>query len=140
VSEELIITRPQTATGWRRNVLWGVKIMVALAFLAAGGAKLAGIQAMIDLFNVIGLGQGFRFVTGAVEVTGAILMLIPALAAFGALLLACTMVGAVITHLTVLPASPIPALILLVVSAGIAWAHRDQVSKLLSQGHAGGRK
>ena len=137
MSEELSITRPQTATGWRRNVLWGVKILVALAFLAAGGAKLAGVQAMIDLFNVIGLGQWFRYVTGAVEVTGAILMLIPSLAAFGALLLACTMVVAVITHLTVLPASPIPALILLVLSAGIAWTHRDQVAKLISQDHVG---
>jgi hypothetical protein len=46
----------------------------------------------------------------AVKVTGAILMLISSLATFGALMLACTMVGAVITHLTVLPASPIPAL------------------------------
>jgi hypothetical protein len=36
--------------------------LVALAFLAAGGAKLAGVQAMIDIFNVIGLGQGFRYV------------------------------------------------------------------------------
>jgi putative oxidoreductase len=111
--------------------------LVALAFLAAGGAKLAGVQAMIDIFNVIGLGQGFRYVTGAVEVTGAILMLIPSLAACGALLLACTMVGAVITHLTVLPASPIPALILSVLSAGIAWTHRDQVAKLLSQDRVG---
>jgi hypothetical protein len=44
VSEELSITRPQTATGWWRNVLWGVKILVALAFLAAGGRKLAGVR------------------------------------------------------------------------------------------------
>ena len=137
MSEELTITRLQTATGWRRNGLWGVKIMVALAFLAAGGAKLAGVQAMTDIFDVIGLGQWFRYVTAAVEVTGAILMLIPSLAAFGALLLACTMVGAVITHLTVLPASPSPALLLFALSAGIAWAHRDQISKLLAQGHAG---
>jgi hypothetical protein len=61
VSQELNITHPQTATGWRRNVLWGVKILVALAFFAAGGAKLAGVQAMIDLFNVIGLALQLPF-------------------------------------------------------------------------------
>jgi hypothetical protein len=50
-----------------------------------------------------------RYVTGAIEVIGAILILIPSPAGFGALLLACMMAGAVIIHLTVLPASPIPA-------------------------------
>ncbi|WP_341314016.1 hypothetical protein WN982_01010 [Paraburkholderia sp. IMGN_8] len=56
MSEEVSITRPQTEAGWRRNMLWGVKILVALTFLAARLAKLAGVQAMIDIFNVIGLG------------------------------------------------------------------------------------
>ena len=136
MSEAISTTRPQTAQGWRRAALWGVKILVALAFLAAGVAKLAGVQAMIDIFNVIGLGQWFRYVTGAIEVIGAILILIPSLAGLGALLLACTMAGAVITHLTVLPASPIPALILFALGAAIAWVHRDQVVNLLPKSHA----
>ena len=72
----------------------------------------------------------------AVKVTGAILMLISSLATFGALMLACTMVGAVITHLTVLPASPIPALILFALCSPIAWVHRDQVVNLLPKSHA----
>ncbi|WP_051975403.1 DoxX family protein [Cupriavidus necator] len=136
MSEAISTTRPQTPQGWRRTALWAVKILVALAFLAAGLAKLAGVQTMIDIFNVIGLGQWFRYGTGAIEVTGAILMLIPSLAVFSALLLACTMVGAVITHLTVLPASPIPALILFALSAAIAWVHRDQVVNLLPKNDA----
>jgi putative oxidoreductase len=136
MSEAISTTRPQTAQGWRRAALWVVKILVAVAFLAAGLAKLAGVQAMIDIFNVIGLGQWFRYVTGAIEVIGAILILIPSRAVFGALLLACMMVGAVITHLTVLPASPIPAVILFALSAAIAWMHRDQVVNLLPNSHA----
>ena len=123
ISEAISTTRPRVA-------LWGAKIVVALAFFAAGVAKLAGAQAMIDIFNVIGLGQWFRYVTGAIEVIGAILILIPSLAGIGALLLACTMAGAVITHLTVLPASPLPALILFALSAAIAWLHRDHVVNL----------
>jgi putative oxidoreductase len=136
MSEAISTTRPQTGQGWRRAALWVVKTLVAVAFLAAGLAKLAGVQAMIDIFNVIGLGQWFRYVTGAIEVIGAILILIPSRAVFGALLLACTMVGAVITHLTVLPASPIPAVILFALSAAIAWMHRDQVVNLLPNSHA----
>jgi putative oxidoreductase len=136
MSEAISTARPQTLQGWRRTALWVVKILVALAFLAAGLAKLAGVQAMIDVFNVVGLGQWFRYVTGAIEVTGAVLTLIPSLTVFGALLLACTMVGAVITHLTVLPASPIPALILFALSAAIAWVHRDRVVNLLPKSHA----
>ena len=51
-------------------------------FLAAGSAKLVGVQMMIDIFNTIGLGQWFRYVTGAIEVIGGILELFPSLAAF----------------------------------------------------------
>ena len=136
MSEQISIPRPQAAPGWRRTALWFVKILVALAFLAAGLAKLAGVQMMINIFDTIGLGQWFRYVTGAIEVIGGILVLIPSLAAFGGLLLACTMVGAVITHLTVLPGSPIPAVILFALSAAIAWVHRDQVVNLLPKSHA----
>jgi hypothetical protein len=46
---------------------------------------------------------------------------------FGALLLACTMVGAVIARLSALSGSPIPALILFALSAAIGWVHRDQL-------------
>lgn len=120
--------RPQPAQGARGKAFWAVKIVVALMFLLAGSVKLAGIQQMVDLFNIIGFGQRFRYVTGLIELTGAILILIPSRAAFGGLLLACTMIGAVITHLTVYRVeSPLMALILLALSAAIAWAHRDQL-------------
>lgn len=122
--------RSQTR-GWQNTALWIVKIVVALVFLAAGLAKLAGVQAMIDVFNTIGLGQWFRYVTGAVEVIGAVVLLIPSRAVFGALLLACTMVCAVITHLTVLPGSPVPAAILFALSAVIAWVQRDQIRRAI---------
>jgi hypothetical protein len=130
MSGEISIPRAPATPGWRRTALWVVKILVALAFLAAGLAKLAGVPMMTGIFDTIGLGQWFRYVTGAIEVIGGILVLIPSLAAFGGLLLACTMAGGVITHLTVLPGSPIPAVILCALSAVIAWVHRDQLPGL----------
>jgi putative oxidoreductase len=49
---------------------------------------------MVQVFEAIGFGQWFRYVTGVVEVGGALLLLVPATGFFGALLLAVTMVFA----------------------------------------------
>jgi hypothetical protein len=71
--------------------LWGLQIGLATLFLFAGGSKLAAAPAMVALFEAIGVGQWFRFVTGLIEVASAVALLVPALAPFGALLLASTM-------------------------------------------------
>ena len=75
------------------------------------------VLSVVDLFEQIGLGQWFRVVTGVVEVTGAVALLIPGLASIGALWLGGTMVGAVATHLFVLHTSPVPAIVLGVLNA-----------------------
>jgi putative oxidoreductase len=98
--------------------------LVALAFLAAGGAKLAGVAAMVQMFDKIGLGQWFRYLTGLLEVTGAIGLLIPRYAFYAGILLALVMVGAVITHLTVIGGSPLPAVALLALSGSIAYLRK----------------
>lgn len=113
---------------------WSLQIVLALVFLAAGGAKLAGIPMMVQVFDLVGVGQWFRIVTGLVEVAGAIVLLIPGLAAFAALLLGCTMVGAVLAHLTVLPTPAAPAVILLVLCALLAWLRRGQIAAVLNRG------
>jgi putative oxidoreductase len=108
----------------QRRVLWGVRVLLALAFAAAGAAKLAGVPQMIQVFDAIGAGQWFRYLTGAVEIVGAVLILIPSAGFFGALLLAATMVGAVATHLVLIGGSPMPAVVLGVLSAFVAWRLR----------------
>jgi uncharacterized membrane protein YphA (DoxX/SURF4 family) len=118
--------RPSRRIGAR--TLQGV---IAAAFLAAGSAKLAGVPFMVDLFSQIGLGQWFRVVTGAVEVTGAVALLIPGLASIGALWLGGTMVGAVATHLFVLHTSPVPAIVLGLLNAAVIYLRRDELVALL---------
>ena len=105
--------------------LWIVQVATAAMFLLAGSSKLAGVPAMVGLFDAIGIGQWFRYLTGSIEVVSAILLLIPSLALFGALLLIPTMVGAVVTHLFVIGGNPAPAIVLLAAAAGIAWARRS---------------
>jgi putative oxidoreductase len=115
----------------RRIGAWALQGLVAAAFLAAGSAKLAGVPFMVDLFQQIGLGQWFRVVTGAVEVTGAVALLIPGLASIGALWLGGTMVGAVATHLFVLHTSPVPAIVLGLLNTAILYLRRDELVALL---------
>jgi putative oxidoreductase len=105
-------------------ILWVLQIVVAGMFLIAGGSKLAGAAPMVDMFNTIGVGQWFRYVTGLIEVGSAILLFVPSLAIVGAILLICTMVGAIIAHFTVLHTPPTMPVVLLALSAIIAWLRR----------------
>jgi putative oxidoreductase len=94
--------------------LWGLQIGLAALFFFAGGSKLAGAPAMVALFEAIGVGPWFRYLTGLIEVVSAVALLVPALAPFAALLLASTMAGAIVTHLFVVGGSPaVPGVLLL---------------------------
>ena len=69
--------------------------------------------------------------TGSLEVLGALLLIIPATVAFGAVVLACVMAGAIVAHLTVLHTAPTAPLVLFALTALIAWGRRSQVADLL---------
>ena len=117
-------TVPADSGKVRLITLWILSGLVALAFLGAGGAKLVGAAAMVELFDQVGRGQWFRYFTGLLEVAGAIGLLIPRYAFYAASLLAVVMVGAIIAHLTVLGTSPAAPVVLLVLSGIIAWLRK----------------
>jgi uncharacterized membrane protein YphA (DoxX/SURF4 family) len=117
----------------RRIGAWTLQGIIAVAFLAAGAAKLAGVPFMVDLFAQIGLGQWFRVVTGAVEVVGAVALLVPGLASIGAVWLGGTMIGAVVTHVFVLHTSPVAAIVLGVLNALVVYLRRDELAALLDR-------
>nr|WP_306287139.1 DoxX family protein [Pseudomonas sp. MD195_PC81_125] len=96
-------------------------------------ACLAGVPMMVGIFDQIGIGQWFRLAAGLVEVVGAIALLIPVTTAFGGLLLVVTMVFAVLTHLFFIGGNPAPAIVLLVITATIAWLHRGSISVALGR-------
>ena len=110
----------------------GLRALLTLAFVGAGGAKLLGVEMMVQTFEQIGFGQWFRFVTGIIEVAGAALLWLPGRQAIGALLLGGTMVGAVLTHLLILGPSAVPAIVLGVLCGAVLFLHRDQVSTLMT--------
>src|SRR5580698_9900732 len=113
--------------------LWVVQGLLALAFVGAASGKLLGKPEMVALYEVIGIGQWFRYVTGLVELTGAALILVPKTRVIGAALLAGTMLGAIATHLFVLHNAPTAPVVLLALVSFVLWGRRAELGKLLGR-------
>ena len=109
---------------WPNRIAWALQILLALVFLASGGAKLIALDPMIDLFAQIGVGQWFRVVTGLIEVSAALCLLKRSTAWIGAVLIVCTMTGATVTHLFIVPSSPVAAIVLGTLAAIVLWLRR----------------
>ena len=88
-------------TDWRRTALtigvWVLTLILVASFLGAGGTKLAGLQKHVDDFARWGYPDWLRIVVGLIEVSAAILLLVPRVATIGAALLAFEMLVAVYT-------------------------------------------
>jgi len=109
---------------------WAVKILLALKFFAFAGFKLSGQPMMVKEFGEVGLGQWLRYVTGLLEITGAVLLLWPGRTVFGAGLLACVCVGAFFAQLLAIHVDVIHTIVLTAIFASIAWFHRHQLPAL----------
>ena len=105
----------------------GLRGLLTLAFVAAGFAKLTGAEMMVGTFDAIGVGQWFRYVTGAIEVAGPILLWLPGKQILGAAVLGATMVGAVLAHLFILGPSAMPAIVLGLICVVVIYLHREQI-------------
>jgi hypothetical protein len=107
---------------------WALRVGVALVFTVFAMEKLAGTS-WVAIFDAIGLGQGFRYVTGALQLAGSVLLLFPRAARIGGALIGSTMVGAMVVHVTVLETgiggAIIPGALLPLVLAA-AWKGRGQ--------------
>jgi uncharacterized membrane protein YphA (DoxX/SURF4 family) len=81
---------------------WVLRILVAGIFLSGGIMKLIGLPMMIAEFQQIGLGDWFRYLTGALELAGGVAVLLPAVSALGAAVLLVVDVGAFIAQVEIL--------------------------------------
>ena len=89
-----------------KTAYWILTGLLALVFLFEGADKFSGSRLWLRVFDGIGFGQWFRYFTGAVEIAGAILLLIPRTRLAGAGLLICTMIGALLVHVFVMGVGP----------------------------------
>jgi uncharacterized membrane protein YphA (DoxX/SURF4 family) len=106
---------------------WLLKFLLAALFIITGGAKLVGLPATVDMFERVGFGQWYRYLTALLELGGAGLLLWPSTTALGALLLMIVSVGAFLAQLFVLHEDIIHTVVLVLVLGAIVWAHRDQL-------------
>jgi uncharacterized membrane protein YphA (DoxX/SURF4 family) len=109
--------------------VWAARILLALVFLYVGLIKLpAGGGMWVRLFDRIGFGQWLRYVTAIVEMLGGVLMLVPRATPVAVVLIAGTMIGALITHATVIGfgSQTIFVSAFLALALFIGWSHRHR--------------
>jgi uncharacterized membrane protein YphA (DoxX/SURF4 family) len=116
----------------RARLLLGLSALLALAFLASGGSKLANAPSASGLpfdqqFVAWGYPAWARLLVGAAEVAGAVGLLVPPTRFYAAGGLTLLMLGAIATHLRVGEAAyaPVP-LALGLLTAFVAWASRPE--------------
>ena len=116
-------------TTWVLQILLG-----AFMIVASGTPKIFGVEAAAEGFDVIGWGDWFMYLVGALEIAGGIGLLIPRISGLAAAALGLLMVGAAIFNVAILDFPVLTPLILLVLFAAVAWVRRHQTQRLFKHG------
>lgn len=111
----------------------GLRAVLTLVFVAAGFAKLSGVEMMVETFDALGMGQWLRYLTGGIEIIGATLLWVPNRQSVGAALLGGTMVGAVLSHWLIIGPSAVPAIALGLLAAAVLYIYRGQIPSILGR-------
>jgi len=123
------------------TIVYLFQVVLAAVFLIAAFAKLSGDPVMVAVYEKIGFGQWFRYLTGVLEVAGAAILLTRSLSGLAALGLAAMMLVAAVLGMGFVSSSPwfwsirlsagIPFApnVLLVACLLVAWARRGQFAR-----------
>ena len=117
----MTVSRPTAIT------LWILRVVLAVLFLFAAIMKLSGQQMEVDVFGQVGLGQWFRYVTGLMELVGAIALVVPRVSALGALLLLVVDLGAFVAQVAVLHQDWIHTLVIGALLGVVVYLQRDKL-------------
>lgn len=114
-----------------------LRILLALFFaLASAAPKLLALPAASTVFDAIGVGDWFMYLTGAVELAGAVGLLLPRLAGPAATALIGFLLCAFVTQLTAMHGENAGTPFLFMVPlAAISWHHRARTAALLTRRH-----
>ncbi len=114
-----------------------LRVFLVLAFFAIGTAKLTASLGTVGWFSQLGWGQWFRYLTGLLDITGALLLFIPRWTWLGALVLACTIgTATVLNVLFPLHQNPLVPFVLTLLAATLAWLKRPHQGELRDDGGA----
>jgi len=81
-------------------VSWGLQVFVAGILLQTLFFKFTAVEESVYIFSTLGVEPWGRIGSGIVELVAALLLLVPALAPYGAALTLTVMSGAILSHLT----------------------------------------
>ena len=98
-----------------------LRLLFIAAFVLAAAGKLTGAPEAVAMFEALGAGQWMRYVTGSMELAGAILIAFRRWRAVGALILSLVMLGATAAHLGSVPGNPLAPLTMLAALTAIGW-------------------
>jgi putative oxidoreductase len=119
----------------QRAASWTAQLIVAAVLLQTLFFKFTGAEESIYIFSRLGLEPWGRLGSGVAELIASVLLLIPATAATGAVLALGVILGAIVSHLTVLGIEVqgdggllfVLACVVLVGSAVVAYLRRHQL-------------
>lgn len=113
--------------------LWVLQVLLAAVFAFSAVLKLSAEAQNVAGFEAMGLGMTGMYIVGALELAGAIALLVPRLMGLAALCLVALMIGAV--TLTWVIAGPslaaIPAVVGIAVAV-VAWGRRSHLAALVA--------
>jgi putative oxidoreductase len=117
------LTPGQGVGAWR--VLLVLRLLLAAFFVFLAVKNLSGDLRMVEDFRRWGYSDGFRRLVAVSQLVGAAALLVPALTFAGAALLACLLIGAIVTHLRFDPPGQVlTAVVCLLLLLPLLWSYR----------------
>jgi len=120
--------------GWKGKAITAITVVVALLFVAAGGAKLVQAEAELKVFAHFEIPVYLMLMAGMAEVAAAVLLVVPRTTSLGGVIGVAVMSNAIAAHLHVgeYPQAIVPLVVAgLCITAG--WARRANLANWLSQ-------
>jgi uncharacterized membrane protein YphA (DoxX/SURF4 family) len=114
---------------------WGLRLSAAAILIQTLFFKFSGSAESVYIFTKVGAEPWGRLGSGIVELTAALLLLVPATTTVGALLAIGLMAGAIVSHLTVLGVEVMGdggllfglAVFVFAAGAGVLLLHRSEI-------------
>lgn len=109
---------------------WVLQVLLAIAFVFSGLMDLTKSPDVMVVFDAMGTAGWMPYLVGTLSIIGGIGLLIPRVAGAAGLAFVALMLGAVLSHLILGVGNPILPLVLLVLSALVAYGRRAGIAQL----------
>ena len=114
---------------WKTFVLYALCALLTLSIGFSGVQKLMGVQSWIDQFKAFGYPIWFMYLTGVLQVLGALGLWIPATRMWAVLGVIIIMLGAAFSNLSIGAYTfIIPNIVLIALAVGVIWFSRSRKS------------